>query len=241
VLNPATAFNNDNDEIGHMLNKPADQVSGIKSDFQYTIDTINHVESAEMNQEFFDKIYGKDNVTSEEAFRERVRSEIADMYTRESDMKLRHDIEDYLLQEVNLKLPDLFLQKWLQTAVEKPLTPEQVDKDYPGYSRGMKLRLIENRIFRTQELKISKEEIQEMARQNILHQFSGYASGLSDDLIQNLVNRYLEKKETVERIIETLSERKVFNYLKSTAKLNTKKVTYDEFVDIVTKHQHQHH
>ena len=238
TMNLGKAFANDFDEIGHMLNQPADKVSGIISDFQYTIDTINHVEGADMNQEFFDKIYGEGTVTSEEEFKEKVRSEIRGMYTQESDMKLKHDLEDHLLEELDLKLPDSFLQKWLQTAVEKPLSAEQVEKDYPGYSRGMKMRLIENKVFRDQNMQISKEEINEMARQYILHQFSGYAAGLNEEIMESLVNRYLEKRESVERIIETLSDRKVFNYLKSIAKTNPKVVKYDEFITIVKNHHH---
>lgn len=109
-------------------------------------------------------------------------------------MKLKHDIEDHLLEELSLKLPDAFLQKWLQTAVEKPLTPEQVEKEYGGYSRGMKLRLIENRVFRDQNMNISQDEIREMAKQYIMHQFSGYSAGLTDEIMTGLVNRYLEKE-----------------------------------------------
>ncbi|MDQ3050744.1 MAG: trigger factor [Bacteroidota bacterium] len=238
VMNLLKAFNGDQDEIGHMLNQPVEKIAQITSDFQYTIDTINHVEGADMNQEFFDKIYGEGTVTSEADFKEKVRAEIKGMYTQESDVKLKHDLEDHLLQELDLKLPDSFLQKWLQTAVEKPLTGEQVEKDYPGYARGMKMRLIENKIFRAQNMQISKEEINEMARQYILHQFSGYAAGLNEEIMESLIKRYLEKRESVERIIETLSDRKVFNYLKSIVKTNHKPVKYDEFVNIVKNHHH---
>ncbi len=240
-INLSKAFSNDANEIGHMLNQPAEKSAEFKGDFNYTVDTINHVEGADMNQEFFDKIYGEGAVTTEEEFKEKVRSEIRGMYTQETDMKLKHDLEDYLLGELDLKLPDSFLQKWLQTAVEKPLTADQVEKEYPGYARSMKQRLIENKIFRDQNMQISKEEINEMARQYILHQFSGYAAGLTDEIMDSLIVRYLEKRESVERIIETLSDRKVFNYLKSIVKTNAISKKYDEFVAIVNKHNHDHH
>jgi replicative DNA helicase len=100
------------------------------------------------------------------------------------------------------------------------------------------MRLIENKVFRDQNMQISKEEINEMARQYILHQFSGYAAGLNEEIMESLVNRYLEKRESVERIIETLSDRKVFNYLKSIVKTNPRVVKYDEFITIVKNHHH---
>jgi trigger factor len=237
-INLNDAFKNDPGEIGHMLNQPTDKIADLKSDFNYTIDTVNFVEKAELNQEFFDKIYSPGTVTSETELRDKVRSEIAGMYQQESDLKLKHDLEDYLLDELNINLPDSFLQKWLQTAVEKPLTQEQVEKEYASYARGMKLRLIENRIFRDQQMNITQEEIRDMARQYIVHQFSGYSAGLTDDIMDSLINRYLEKKESVDRIIETLSDRKVFNYLKSVVNVNNKEVSYDEFITIVKNHHH---
>jgi trigger factor len=100
------------------------------------------------------------------------------------------------------------------------------------------MRLIENRIFRDQNMNISQDEIRDMARQYIMHQFSGYAAGLTEDIMGSLITRYLEKRESVERIIETLSDRKVFNYLKSIVNTNVKKVSYDEFVQIVKNHHH---
>jgi trigger factor len=240
VINPARALGNDAEEMAYLLNLPAEQASSITSNFMYTVESINKVEPADLNQEFFDKIYGEGNVTSVEAFHDRVKAEIKSVYDQDADMKLKHDIEDYLLHELDIKLPDAFLRKWLQTGVEKPLSAEKVEKDYPAYARGMKLRLIENRIFREQNMQINQEEIREMARQYILHQFSGYGSALTADIMDNLVKRYLEKRESVERIIETLSDRKVFNYLKSVVKTKQVPVSYEQFIELTRQHQHQH-
>ncbi len=237
-LNLQKAFASDNTEIGHMLNRTPEEAAAITSDFNYVIDTVNRVDLADMNQEFFDKIYGEGTVTSEDDFRSKVREQLESFYMQDSDFKLKHDIEDHLLAELDLKLPDTFLRKWLSTEVEKPLTEEQLDKEYPSYSRGMKLRLIENRIFRDQQMQISQEELRGMARQYIMHQFSGYAYGLTDDIMDSLINRYLEKRESVDRIVENLSSRKVFDYIKSVAKLNPKNVGYEEFVNIAKSHSH---
>ncbi len=237
-INPTKAFQNDWDEIAHMLNKTVDEVKNVSSDFKYTIETVNRIEPAELNQEFFDKIYGEGTISTEEELNQKVKEQIGTYYEQDTDFKLKHDIEDYLLDELNLKLPDTFLQKWLQTSVEKPLTAEQVEKEYKGYSRAMKLRLIENKIFQGQNMQISQEEIKEVAKQYIMHQFAGYTAGINDELMDSLVARYLEKRESVERIIETLSGRKVFNYLKSVVKTNIQPIKYEEFTKLVSDHKH---
>jgi len=237
-LNLQSAFGNNLNEIAHMLNKSPEETAAITSDFNYSIDTINHIESAELNQEFFDKIYGEGAVNSEDDFRSKVRDQITSSYMQDSDLKLKHDIEDFLLENVSPQLPDEFLRKWLQSEIEKPLTAEQIEKEYDSYARGMKLRLIENKIFRDQNMQIANEEIREMARQYIMHQFSGYAQGLTDDIMDSLISRYLEKRESVDRIIENLSSRKVFDYLKSVSKLNPLPVSYEDFINIAKSHSH---
>jgi len=237
-INLSKAFNNNQDEISHLLNLPQEKAAGILSDFNYTVDTVNLVEKADLTQEFFDKLFAPGTVSSESELKDKVRAEIAAMYQKETDSWLKHEIEDHLLHELDIKLPDDFLRKWLQTAVEKPLTPDQIEKEYGGYARGMKLRLIENRIFRDQQMTITKEEIRIVAQQYILQQFSGYAAGLNDEILDSLVTRYLEKKESVERIIETLSSQKVFNYLKSIVKTKPEKITYDNFGKKVSSHHH---
>jgi trigger factor len=241
AFNISKAFNGDKDEIAHMLNIAPDQAAAVTAGFNFTVDTVNKVEKADLNPEFFTKIYGEGVVNTEDEFRERVKSEMGGMYNQESDHKLKHDLQDFLLEDLKLSLPDDFLKKWLMTSVEKPLSPEQVEKEYNGYSRGMKLRLVENRIFRDQDLKISQDEIRDMARQYILHQFAGYSSGLTPELIDSLVTRYLEKRESVERIIENISDQKVFQYLKSVVNTKPVKVSYDKFVEIVKEHNHTHH
>ncbi len=238
---PHKAFGKNPDELAHMLNVEKDELKNIKSDFQFVVNTVNHIEKAELNQELFDKLYGAGNVTSEEQLRERIKSDIAAMFAKESDHKLKHDIDDNFIHELKISLPDEFLRKWLQTAIEKPLSPEQVEKEYPAYARSMKLRMVENKIFKDQELQITDEEIREKAKEYLLAQFQGYGSALTEDILTGLIARYLEKRESVDRIIESLSEQKVFNYLKTVVKTKKKEVTYDEFVKIVQDHQHEHH
>jgi trigger factor len=237
-INPAIAFGNNVDEIAHMLNKPVEEIQNVKSDFNYVIDTVNKIEPADLNTEFFDKIYGEGVVTDEAGFMEKIREQIAGFYAQDTDFKLKHDLEDHFLEELNLKLPDTFLKKWLTTSIEKPLTEEQLDKEYPSYARAMKLRLIENKIFQSQQMKISQEEIQEVAKGYILNQFSGYTAGLNEEILQSLVARYLEKRESVERIVETISSRKVFNYLKSVVKTKVQIIKYEDFVELVKAHKH---
>ncbi len=238
VFNPAKALQS-NTELGAMFNLTVDAAAAMQSDFRFTVISINNREKAEINQELFDKVYGEGAITSEDSFRARVQEDIVKMMGRESDNKFRHDIEDMLINEVSFSLPDEFLKKWLRSMDEGKYTEEQVEKEYPQFARGTKLSMIENKIVKDQDYKITNEEINAMARDMLYNQFSQYGlSNNMDEMMDGLVKKYLEKEENVNRVVQNLISFKAFSYLKEVINRDTKQVTYDEFLKIVADHHH---
>jgi trigger factor len=238
VINVVKAMDSET-EVSHMLNIPKEKVAEIKNNFELKIISVNNVESAELNQELFEKVYGKDTVKSEEEFREKLKAEISSMFAVESERKLQHDIQDELLHHFKINLPDNFLKRWLMDANEKPITADQVEKEYNSYSTGMKWKLIENSIIRENNIRVTDEEIENFSKQLIVNQFAQYGSSyLTDEMISDMTKRYLSKEENVNHVIGSLSDRKVFNFLASIVKRDVKKTSYDEFIKIVKEHKH---
>jgi hypothetical protein len=64
---------------------------------------------------------------------------------------------------------------------------------------------------------------------------------LDEDKMGELVQRYLGDQNNVQRAVENITGRKVFEYLNQIVSKDVKKVTHDEFVDLMSKHQHHHH
>lgn len=229
------------EEIRYILGVEENELSaGTK--YRCTIERINKVEPAELNQELFDRVYGEGNVADEAAFLEKVKAEIAQGYQYESEHSLKHELEDVLLKETGLILPDEFLKRWLKYSNEK-ITDEQLASDYGQYSRDLRWRLIENKIFRDQNMEISEEEMENYARSFVMDQYVRYGQAhlLSEEKLDELAKRYLSNRESAQRVVESLSGRKVFEYLNQIIQKDVKKVTHDEFTDIMSKHMHHHH
>jgi trigger factor len=238
IIDIVKAMNNET-EVSHMLKIAKDKVADVKNNFELKIISVNNVENAELNQELFDKVYGVDAVKSEEEFREKLKAEIFSMFAVESERKLQHDVQDELLNKFKVNLPDDFLKRWLLDANDKPITEERVEKEYNAYSTGMKWKLIEGNIVRQNNIRVTEEEIQNYSKQLIVNQFAQYGSSyLTDEMIDGMIKRYLDKEENVNQVVESLTERKVFNYLSSIVKKDVKKVSYDEFLKVVKEHKH---
>ena len=230
---PRDVSENDAD-LAAMLHVKKEEVEGIGKKFRFTIDNISRLEKAEINQELYNKVFGEGKVNSDKEFNEAIDKELQSLFENETDRRLKHDIEKYLLDNLEIKLPDQFLKRWLLAISEKPLTEEQVEQDYPNYSKGIKYQLIQNKIIKDNGLKIKDEEIIEFARHLIRTQYAQYGYyDIPDESMADLVKHYTEDRQKVREIVETLSERKVFDYLKENVKKKDKEVSYEDFLEIL--------
>jgi len=241
VFNPVAAIPSE-EEVKYLLGIREGSVQDYNKDWRFSLERINKVEKAEVGQVLFDQVYGEGEVESVEAFREKIRSEIAQGFKYEAEHALKHEMEDVLLGEANLSLPDQFLKRWLKHTNEK-ITDEQLDLEYGRYARDLKWRLIENRIFSGQQMQINRDEIENFAKTMIIDQYMRYGQAhlLDDDKINELAARYLKNQESLQRVVENLTARKVFEYLNGIVNKSVKQVTHKEFSDLMEEHHRIHH
>lgn len=202
------------------------------SNVQLTVKNIARLEDAELNQELFDKIYGPGKINSEEEFRNKIKEELGMMFHQDSDRDFMKEIEKTLVSKSNLKLPDEFLKRWLMAVNEKPLTPEQLEKEYPDYSNSMKWRLIENKIIKDNDIKVSAEEATEEAKGFVRAEYARYGQQPQEEEVTKIAHSLLSKEKEAQRIFENLYSKKVLDLIKTSCKLENKEVSYNEFFGI---------
>lgn len=198
-------------------------------DLQLTVKNIARLEDADVNQELFDKVYGPGVVNSEEEFRNKIREELAMMFNADSERFLKTEVEKQLVEKLNLKLPDEFLKRWLMAVNEKPITQEELEKDYPNYAKAMQWRLIENKIIKDNEIKVDAEEAKEEAKAFIRGEYARYGQVAQDEDVEKIAKDLLSKEKEAQKIFENLYSKKVLDLIKQKCTLQTKELSYDEF------------
>lgn len=196
---------------------------------QLTVKNISRLEDAELNQELFDKVYGPGKINSEEEFRNKIREELSLMFNADSEKFLRTEVEKKLVEKINLPLPDSFLKRWLAVANEKPVTEEEIEKDYPNYAKAMQWRLIENKIIKDNNIKVDAEEAKAEAKAFIRSEYARYGQTPTEEDLEKISKDLLSKEKEAQRIFENLYSKKVLNLIKEKCTLQTKEVSYDEF------------
>jgi trigger factor len=233
VFNLAKAYPN-NVELATILHKKKEEIGTIDSDFQFTIATISLFEKAEINQELFDKIYGEGKVTTNDEFRSKIKEEIKTNLSRESDYKFRIDVKEFFLKKIDIKLPVEFLKRWIFASNEGKYTLEQIDQDFSKFENDLRWQLIQNKIVKENDLKISDEEVFELAKEQTRMQFEQYGLfNVPDEHIVNYAQESLKREEDRRRMIERKVEEKVLEFVRETISTETKDVTTEEFDKLI--------
>lgn len=226
------AFDNNETVIAKLLNIEEADAKDLKSKFKVTVKNVNRLEESDLNQEFFDKLFGADVVTDEAGFRTKITEEIEAMFKQDADRKLQNDIYAQLTEETKMQLPDAFLRKWLKATNEK-LTDEELEQGYADFAKNLKWTLIENKIITDNDIKIDYKDVFETAKQRLDAQFRMYSpQALPEDQLAQYTANFLQEKENANRIFEEVKALKVFEYIQSTATLDQKDIEYNKFVEL---------
>lgn len=227
----------DAETVASVLNIDAEKAKALKGYFEFEILNVNRQEAADLDQEFFDKIFGKDVVKSEEEFRNKVKETISQNYLRETEAYLNNSIQEAIISDTKVDLPNDFLKKWLLASNEGKITEEDIKNEYDAYSKDIKWTLIQNRISEDQEIKVENADIESKAKELIKEQLaSSGLLGQFDDNLDVFVQNYLqsEKGENYMKIFNQVKAEKVFNAIKEKITVEEKQVDVEEFKKIVT-------
>lgn len=236
VIDVKKAFENETD-LAALLRIDKEKLADTGSDFVVTVKSISRFEKAEVNQELFDKVYGKDQVESQEAFNRKVDEELMATFERSSDYKFRLDAREYYLEKFKKDLPAEFLKRWLLHSNEGKVSPEQIEKDFDHFRTDLKWQLIKGKITRDNELKITEEELLAHAAAAIRQQFIQYygVGEVPADMLDKYAKESLKREDERNRYVEGLNENKVYDYIKKTVKLDTKEITLEKFNKLFEK------
>lgn len=226
------AFDNNETVIAKLLNIAEEEAKDLKSNFRGTVKNVNRLEEADLNQEFFDKIFGEGVVTDEAGFVAKITEEVEGMFKQDADRKLQNDMYTQLTESVKIDLPDEFLRKWLKATNEK-LTDAELTEGYADFAKNLKWTLIENKIMKDNNIEIKYQDVFETAKQRLDAQFRMYSPApMPEDQLAEYTTTFLKEKDNGNRIFEEVKAIKVFEYIQSVATLDQQDLAYNKFIEM---------
>ncbi len=203
------------------------------TNFQLTVKNINRLEEADLNQEFFDKLFAANEVTTEEQFNAKVKEEVENLFKQNSAQKLRNDMYTFGMDKVDVKFPEEFLKRWLK-ATNPNLSAEEIEEGFADFLNNLKWTIIENRIVTANNLEVKYDEVVDLAKERIYAQIKMYNINEepTEEQLSQFAMQLLSDREQANRLFEEVKALKVYDHLKTTVKINTEAIDYDKFQEL---------
>lgn len=235
VFNPSKASAGSDAELAHILRVKKEEVAGYTSDFKLTIGEITRFTSAEMGEELYKKVYGEDtDVTTEEAYRAKIKEGISLMMSPEGEYKFGLDVKALAEKKVgDIQFPQEFLKRWLIESKEGK-TEESVDEEMPKMLKELTWHLIKEKIVKDNDIQVNEEDLMEIAKVDTKMQFAQYGlNDIPEEYLIQYAQEMLKKKEQARGFVDRAIEEKVFAWIKSQVTLQEKSITRDEFYKLI--------
>ena len=234
VFNPYDTCGGNAAEIASMLNIDKEIAKDMHDNFEMAIAEIIVVKPAEHNQDFYDDVFGKDKVKTEEEYDKAVRDMIANSLKGNSEAWFDRTAQEYLLKEYgDMQLPDEFLKKWL-VARNEELTNENIDEEYQKMLSSLKWQLIKERVAENLGVKVEEADVLGYAKGLAYRQFAQYGiTNMDDATIEQTAKRILSDNNYRQQIVEQVSDAKIMAAVRGAVSVEEKTVSLEEFKKMV--------
>ncbi|MDA9069168.1 trigger factor [Algibacter sp.] len=221
----------DDHDLMHALKIKHDDAHGLDIEVNFTISEVNKRELADLDQELFDKLFGKDEVTSVTELRAKIKEDAEKQFVQQADQKLLNDVTEHLVENTKFDLPAEFLTKWMQTSGEQELDADQAREEYEKSEKSLRYQLIEGKLIEANNVQVTMDDIKSHAREMIKGQMAQFGQmNPSDKELDDVAARVLSNQDEARRISEQLVSQKLLTVYKEKANLKTKELSYENFV-----------
>ena len=230
TFNPRKAYPEGNAEIKSLLKIEDAQAEELTSDFTFLVTEISRFAKAEVNQELFDQIYGKDNVKDEADFRQKIAEGIKNQLKSDTDYKFLLDVRAYAENKVGeLTFPNELLKRiMLNNNQEKG--EAFVNEHFDASIKELKWSLIKNQLVKAAEIKIDDADVKAVAVEAARIQFAQYGmNNVPEEYLEKYANDMLKDKNYIDNLVERAIDVKLADAVKKVVKLNQKTVSLDDF------------
>ena len=237
VFNPRKASGDNITELASMLNIDKERTAAVNGDFEMAISEIIVVRPAELGEEFYTQVFGKDKVHNEEEYLAAVKDMIANELSGNSEMIFRLSARKELMAKYgNMELPEAILKKWLISRNDEKLNEQNIDEEFSKMRSDLEWQLIKEDVARELGVKIEEADLKSFAKVTAARQFAQYGmTNMADDVVEKYAENLLEDKNYRGRLIEQVGDIKLFGAIENAITLDKHQVSLDEFKEIASK------
>ncbi|MCH3923973.1 MAG: trigger factor [Bacteroidales bacterium] len=232
----------DASQLASIIKLPIDKVKEFTADTKFTVLSIQRMNKAEMNEDFFNKAYKDKGIKTEEEFRKNAKEDLSKTYAREADSYFLHKAMESITKNTKFDIPVEFLKRWLVETSEDKLDAKSVEENFSKYENGIRWQLIEGELSKTYKLDVTNDEIKNYYKTELFPSYfpvpekeTKQEKDEREKRLEDLATNMLQNRDQSKQVFDYLFEGKLIKCLKENIKFDTKKINIDEFTKEIKK------
>ena len=230
TFNPRKAYPDNDSEVASLLKIDKSNVAEMTSDFTYQVTEISRHVKAELNQEFFDQVIGKDVVKDEADFRAKIAEGIKMQLTPNCDFLFMKNVRKHMEKKIGeLTFPTELLKRIMRNN-NKDKDEKFIEDNFDMSVKELQWSLIKNQLVEANDIKVDDNDVKNGAKAMARAQFAQYGmTNMPDEYLEKYATDMLKERKNIDMLVDRAIDQKLMETLKGVVKLSNKSVTLDEF------------
>ena len=206
------------------------------NEVKVTVKEIYSLDLAELNQDLFDKVYGAENIKSEEELKNKVKEELDEYFQQNADVHYVNKMLEQIVEKEEIQLPETFLIKWLMFNNPNIQSEEQAKDILENEKSQLKYQIIEGKLMNDNDVKIDYADILAQSEQLVRNQLAIYGiHHLSDEEVQKYAVEMLKDQEQVRQISSEVAMAKLKDTILEKGGKKEETISHDQFMEELKK------
>jgi len=219
-------------ERATFLKRKTEELENAPQSVHIKIDAIHHRELAEINDEFFSRLFPDGSVTNETALRNKIKEQIELRHINETGAVFRSKVFEVLMEKTPIELPDAFIKRYL-VENKKQYTAENIEEEYEKIKKSVAYQLIENQIIEDCDIKVDNDDMMQYMEDYVRMSYFGTTAKLDDEMEKQValfVQQMTKNQENVKNAYENLLFDRMTAGLIVKLQPKPKELHFDDFI-----------
>lgn len=217
-------------EVASILKLSKEEAAKHKGKFSFQVNEVSRFMPAQINQELFDQVFGKDEVKTEEEFKSKVKETIQERSKGDSDYRFFIDLQEYTTKKAGNIDVDTEILKRIAKNNQQDEKDEFNEEGFETALKSLKWQIIVEKLLKDKDVKITEEDIKKMAVDAARYQFAQYGMGnVPEEYIEQYAQKMLSDQANASSIIDRCADSKFADTYKEVVTLEKKTITTEEF------------
>lgn len=230
TVNIFQLFNENITAINNTLGITKEEANDLNPDFQITVTEVKRNELAELNQELFDQVLGKDVCKDVATFREKLKENLEIYYKSEAENHLEHEVNELIKKKHKVKMPDAFLKRWLMETKSEEYNESNIDERFSEESVGLLYVLVQEKMAKKYNFQINKEDLEQTSLGYTAQMFRQYGMPNPEfSMVEEYSNTQLKDPNYVQRMNDITLRKMMVEKVKELVTIKSKNISVEKF------------